>query len=105
VRLKEEGKVRWIGVSNFTVGQMKRAPTIAPITSLQPPYAVVRCEIEQKISPFCLSQNSRVIVYSPMFADLLTGAMTRERVANFLAGDWRRNLPGFREPALLAICG
>jgi aryl-alcohol dehydrogenase-like predicted oxidoreductase len=54
-RLKEEGKVRWIGVSNFTVGQMKRAPTIAPITSLQPPYAVVRCEIEQTISPFCLS--------------------------------------------------
>ena len=52
--------------ANFTVGQMKRAPTIAPITSLQPPYAVVRCEIEQKISPFCLSQNSRVIVYSPM---------------------------------------
>ena len=86
-RLKEEGKVRWIGVSNFTVGQMKRAPTIAPITSLQPPYAVVRCEIEQKISPFCLGQNSRVIVYSPMFAVLLTGAMTRERVANFLAED------------------
>jgi aryl-alcohol dehydrogenase-like predicted oxidoreductase len=55
-------------VSNFTVGQMKRAPTIAPITSLQPPYAVVRCEIEQKISPFCLSQNSCVIVYSPMYA-------------------------------------
>ena len=92
-------------MSNFTVGQVKRAPTIAPITSLQPPYAVVRCEIEQKISPFCLRQNSRVIVYSPMYAGLLTGAMTRERVANFLAEDWRRNLPGFREPALLAICG
>lgn len=99
-RLKEEGKVRWIGVSNFSVEQMKRAQAIAPITSLQPPYAVVRREIEQEILPYCLSQNIGVIVYSPMYAGLLTGAMTRERVANFLAEDWRRNLPGFNEPAL-----
>lgn len=99
-RLKEEGKVRYIGVSNFSVGQMKRAQAIAPITSLQPPYAIVRCESEQEILPFCLSQNIGVIVYSPMYAGLLTGAMTRERVANFLPEDWRRNLPGFKEPAL-----
>jgi aryl-alcohol dehydrogenase-like predicted oxidoreductase len=99
-RLKEEGKVRWIGVSNFSVKQMKRAQAIAPISSLQPPYAVVRREIEQEILPFCLSQNIGVIVYSPMYAGLLTGAMTRERVANFLPEDWRRNLPGFNEPAL-----
>jgi aryl-alcohol dehydrogenase-like predicted oxidoreductase len=99
-RLKEEGKVRWIGVSNFSVEQMKRAQAIAPITSLQPPYAVVRREIEQEILPFCKSQNIGVIVYSPMYAGLLTGAMTRERVANFLPEDWRRNLPGFKEPAL-----
>ena len=99
-RLKEEGKVRWIGVSNFSVDQMRRAQAIAPITSLQPPYAVVRREIEAEILPFCLSQNIGVIVYSPMYAGLLTGAMTKERVANFLPEDWRRNLPGFREPAL-----
>ena len=99
-RLKEEGKVRYIGVSNFSVGQMKRAQAIAPITSLQPPYAIVRRESEQEILPFCLSQNIGVIVYSPMYAGLLTGAMTRERVANFLPEDWRRNLPGFKEPAL-----
>ena len=99
-RLKEEGKVRWIGVSNFSVKQMKRAQAIAPISSLQPPYAVVRREIEQEILPFCLSQNIGVIVYSPMYAGLLTGTMTRERVANFLPEDWRRNLPGFNEPAL-----
>lgn len=99
-RLKDEGKVRWIGVSNFSVEQMKRAQAIAPITSLQPPYAVVRREIEGEILPFCLSQNIGVIVYSPMYAGLLTGAMTRERVANFLPEDWRRNLPGFNEPAL-----
>jgi aryl-alcohol dehydrogenase-like predicted oxidoreductase len=99
-RLKEEGKVRWIGVSNFSVEQMRRAQTIAPITSLQPPYALVRREIEQKILPFCLSHNIGVIVYSPMYAGLLTGLMTRERVANFLPEDWRRDLPGFQEPAL-----
>ncbi len=99
-RLKEEGKVRWIGVSNFSVAQMQRAQNIAPITSLQPPYAVVRREIEQDILPFCLSHNIGVIVYSPMYAGLLTGAMTKERVANFLPEDWRRNLRGFQEPAL-----
>jgi aryl-alcohol dehydrogenase-like predicted oxidoreductase len=99
-RLKEEGKVRWIGVSNFSVQQMVRAQAIAPIVSLQPPYAVVRREIEQDILPFCMKQNIGVIVYSPMYAGLLTGAMTKERVANFLAEDWRRNLPGFKEPEL-----
>jgi aryl-alcohol dehydrogenase-like predicted oxidoreductase len=99
-RLKEEGKVRYIGVSNFSVAQTKRAQSIAPVTSLQPPYAVVRREIERDILPYCLQQNIGVIVYSPMYAGLLTGAMTRERVANFLPEDWRRNLPGFQEPAL-----
>lgn len=99
-RLKREGKVRYIGVSNFSVAQMKRAQAIAPITSLQPPYAVVRREIEHDILPFCRQQNIGVIVYSPMYAGLLTGAMTRERVSNFLPEDWRRNLPGFQEPAL-----
>ena len=99
-RLKQQGKVRYIGVSNFSVPQMKRAQAIAPITSLQPPYAVVRREIEHDILPFCQKQNIGVIVYSPMYAGLLTGAMTRERVSNFLPEDWRRNLPGFQEPAL-----
>jgi aryl-alcohol dehydrogenase-like predicted oxidoreductase len=99
-KLRSEGKVRYIGVSNFSVAQMKRAQSIAPITSLQPPYAVVRRDIEHEILPFCLAQNIGVIVYSPMYAGLLTGSMTRERVANFLPEDWRRNLPGFKEPAL-----
>jgi aryl-alcohol dehydrogenase-like predicted oxidoreductase len=99
-RLQKEGKVRYIGVSNFNVSQMKRAQAIAPITSLQPPYAVVTREIENEILPFCQKENIGVIVYSPMYAGLLTGAMTKERVANFLPEDWRRNLPGFKEPAL-----
>jgi aryl-alcohol dehydrogenase-like predicted oxidoreductase len=99
-KLKEEGKVRYIGVSNFDVNQMKRAQAIAPITSLQPPYAVVRREIENEILPFCARENIGVIVYSPMYAGLLTGSMTKERVANFLPEDWRRRLPEFHEPAL-----
>jgi aryl-alcohol dehydrogenase-like predicted oxidoreductase len=99
-RLKEEGKVRYIGVSNFSVSQMKRAQAIAPITSLQPPYSIVTREVENEVLPYAMSNNIGVIVYSPMSAGLLTGAMTRERVANFTSEDWRRNLPNFREPLL-----
>jgi aryl-alcohol dehydrogenase-like predicted oxidoreductase len=99
-RLKEEGKVRYIGVSNFNVAQMQRAEGIAPITSLQPPYSVVTREIEQEILPYCAKKNIGVIPYSPMASGLLTGSMTRERVANFIAEDWRRNLPNFKEPLL-----
>jgi aryl-alcohol dehydrogenase-like predicted oxidoreductase len=99
-RLQQEGKVRYIGVSNFNVSQMQRAQAIAPITSLQPPYSIVTSQIEKEILPFTLQNNIGVIVYSPMSAGLLTGAMTRERVANFEAEDWRRNLPNFQEPLL-----
>jgi aryl-alcohol dehydrogenase-like predicted oxidoreductase len=99
-RLKQEGKVRYIGVSNFSVAQMRRVQAIAPITSLQPPYSLVTREIEKEILPFAKANNIGVIVYSPMAAGLLTGAMTRERVANFLPEDWRRRLPNFQEPLL-----
>jgi aryl-alcohol dehydrogenase-like predicted oxidoreductase len=99
-RLQKEGKVRYIGVSNFNVSQMKRAQAIAPITSLQPPYSIVTRQIEREILPFASQNNLGVIVYSPMSAGLLTGTMTRERVANFAAEDWRRNLPNFQEPRL-----
>jgi aryl-alcohol dehydrogenase-like predicted oxidoreductase len=99
-RLKEQGKVRHIGVSNFSVAQMKRAQAIAPITSLQPPYSLVTRQIEKEILPYTRANNIGVIVYSPMSAGLLTGSMTRERVANFAHEDWRRNLPNFKEPLL-----
>jgi len=99
-RLKQQGKVRYIGVSNFSVSQMKRAQAIAPITSLQPPYSIVTRAIENEILPFAAQNNIGVIVYSPMSAGLLTGAMTRERVANFSPEDWRVNLPNFQEPLL-----
>jgi len=92
--------VRWIGVSNFNVKQLERCRTIAPIASLQPPYSAVSPEVEDEILPYCEKQGIGVIVYSPMKSGLLTGTMTRERVANFPEDDFRRRAPGFKEPQL-----
>jgi aryl-alcohol dehydrogenase-like predicted oxidoreductase len=100
-RLQREGKVRWIGVSNFNVEEMKRAQAVAPIASLQPPYSLIRREIEEEILPFCERQGIGVIVYSPMASGLLTGAMSRERVARLADDDWRKRHPDFQEPRLL----
>jgi len=100
--LQREGKVRWIGVSNFNVEQMKLAQSIAPVTSLQPPYSLVHSEVEAKILPYCEDQGIGVIVYSPMASGLLTGAMTRERIHGLPEDDWRKYNPDFNEPALSA---
>ena len=100
IDLKREGKVRWIGVSNFNVSQLKRARKIAPVTSLQPPYSLVHREIEEDILPYCLREGIGVIVYSPMASGLLTGAMTRERAAKLPKDDWRKGHPDFTEPNL-----
>ncbi len=99
-RFQAEGKVRYLGVSNFNVAQMRRAQAIAPITSLQPPYSLIRREIEQEILPFCAEQHIGVIVYSPMASGLLTGKMTPERIANLPDDDWRKRDDRFREPQL-----
>ncbi|MDQ5819081.1 MAG: aldo/keto reductase, partial [Actinomycetota bacterium] len=98
--LKEEGKVRHIGVSNFDVSQMERAQRIAPVETLQPPYSMLKREAEQEILPYCQENDIGVIVYSPMRSGLLTGKMTPERVQNLPTDDWRRNDPDFREPRL-----
>jgi aryl-alcohol dehydrogenase-like predicted oxidoreductase len=98
--LKREGKVRWIGVSNFNVKQLRRAKAIAPITSLQPPYSLVNRAVEEDILPYCLREGIGVIVYSPMASGLLTGAMTRERAAKLPKDDWRSSDPEFRDPRL-----
>jgi aryl-alcohol dehydrogenase-like predicted oxidoreductase len=98
--LKREGKVRWIGVSNFNVKQLRRAKAVAPITSLQPPYSLVHREIEEDILPYCLREGIGVIVYSPMASGLLSGAMTRERAAKLPKDDWRSSHPDFTEPLL-----
>jgi aryl-alcohol dehydrogenase-like predicted oxidoreductase len=98
--LKREGKVRWIGVSNFDVQQLRRAQNVAPVTSLQPRYSLVHREIEDEILPYCLREGIGVIVYSPMASGLLTGAMTRERAARLPGDDWRKGHPDFTEPNL-----
>jgi len=99
-QLQKEGKVRWIGVSNFSVEEMQKAQTIAPITSLQPPYSLIRREVESAQLPYCQREGIGVIVYSPMGSGLLTGAMTHERIASLPKNDWRSNNPAFKEPKL-----
>ena len=99
-RFREQGKVRWIGVSNFNVDQMKRVQKIAPITSLQPPYSMLRRAIEAEILPFALENGIGVINYSPMLSGLLAGKMTAERIAALPPDDWRRKNVEFSEPRL-----
>jgi aryl-alcohol dehydrogenase-like predicted oxidoreductase len=92
--------VRWIGVSNFNVQQLRRAQALAPVTSLQPRYSLVHREVEDQVLPYCLREGIGVIVYSPMASGLLTGAMSRERAAKLPKDDWRRSHPDFTEPNL-----
>ena len=99
-RLKQEGKVRWIGVSNCSVAQLERCRAIAPITSLQPPYSAVSPEVQDTLLPYCQEHGIGVIVYSPMKSGLLAGKMTRERVAALPEDDFRRHAPAFQEPQL-----
>jgi len=98
--LQKEGKVRWIGVSNFNVEQIKRAEKIATPTSLQPPYSLIRRQVEKEILPYCKQRGIGVIAYAPMASGLLTGAMTRERAAALPPDDFRSKNPEFREPRL-----
>jgi aryl-alcohol dehydrogenase-like predicted oxidoreductase len=99
-QLKKEGKIRWIGVSNFNTSQLARAQAIAPITSLQPPYSILAPDIEADTLPYCGRHNIGVIVYSPMKSGMLTGAMTRERIAAMPDDDFRKRTPNFKEPLL-----
>ncbi len=99
-RFRKEGKIRWIGVSNFSVEQMKRVQQIAPITSLQPPYSMLRRAVEEEILPYTQANGIGVINYSPMVSGLLTGKMSAERVAALPADDWRKRAVEFNEPRL-----
>jgi aryl-alcohol dehydrogenase-like predicted oxidoreductase len=98
--LQKEGKVRWIGVSNFDVAQIKRAEKIAKPPSLQPPYSLIRRAVDKEILPYCRQEGIGVIAYAPMASGLLTGAMTRERAAALPPDDFRSKNPEFREPRL-----
>lgn len=98
--LHQEGKVRHIGASNFTVAQMERCAKIAPVASLQPPYSMLNRAVEGEILTYCDHKKIGVINYAPMHSGLLTGSMTRERVASFPADDFRRNAKNYKEPFL-----
>ena len=98
--MQKEGKVRWIGTSNFSRAELRAAQLIAPITSLQPPYSLIQRDVEKEVLPFCEEQGIGVIVYSPMGSGLLTGAMTTERAAKLPSDDWRSKNPEFQEPKL-----
>jgi aryl-alcohol dehydrogenase-like predicted oxidoreductase len=98
--LRSEGKVRYIGVSNYSIEQMSKSMKIAPVSSLQPPYSLINRDYEKEILPFCKENGIGVIVYSPMGSGLLTGAMTRERIAAMPSDDWRKKSSHFQEPAL-----
>lgn len=100
--LQREGKVRWIGVSNFNVAEMDRARKIETIASLQPPYSLVNRDIENDILPYCREYRIGVIVYSPMQSGLLSGGFTKERAAALPENDWRSRNPFFQEPKLSA---
>ncbi|MFN6401390.1 MAG: aldo/keto reductase [Planctomycetota bacterium] len=103
--LQKEGKVRWIGVSNFNVQQMQRIGSIAPITSLQPPYSLIRRDVETEILPYAKSNQIGVIAYSPMGSGMLTGTMTRQRVESLPQDDWRTRSVHFQEPLLTRNLG
>jgi len=98
--LKREGKVRYIGVSNFNVEQLQRSMDIDRVDTLQPPYSLIHPDVEDEILPFCEENGIGAIVYSPMMSGLLSGRMTRERINNFPDDDWRKNNPEFKEPHL-----
>ncbi|MFZ6027835.1 MAG: aldo/keto reductase [Chloroflexota bacterium] len=98
--LIREGKIRYAGVSNCSVEQMKKLQAIHPIASLQPPYSLLRRGIEAEILPFCAANQIGLIVYGSLEEGLLSGKMTPERIANLPADDWRHGDARFNEPQL-----
>lgn len=102
VDLKNQGKVRTIGVSNHNVSQMQRLQAIHPITSLQPPYSMLRRGIEAEILPYCADNNIGVVCYSPMQKGLLTGKFTLQRARGLSDKDHRSRDPEFQSPAIEA---
>ena len=100
--LVEAGKIRYAGVSNFNMEQLKRIQPIHPVTSLQPPYSMLRREVEEEILSYCRENQIGIVAYSPMQAGLLTGRFSKERVQNLPANDWRKANPFFTSPQLEA---
>jgi len=100
VDIKKAGKVRHIGVSNFSVEQIRRAEKIAPVETLQPPYSLINSAVDKEILPYCQQHNIGTIIYSPMASGLLTGSMTQERIKQLPEDDWRGRNREYQEPRL-----
>ncbi len=100
VELKQQGKVREIGVSNHSVEQLKRLEAIHPVCSLQPPYSMIVHDAEKQLLPYCGQQQIGVVTYSPMYKGLLTGKFTAERAASLPASDHRSRDPRFQSPQI-----
>jgi aryl-alcohol dehydrogenase-like predicted oxidoreductase len=98
--LQREGKVRWIGVSNCSTEELAALSAVAPITSLQPPYSLIKRQVEGDQLPWCGTHGVGTIVYSPMGSGMLTGGMTKDSIAKLVEGDWRKGNPEFQEPKL-----
>jgi aryl-alcohol dehydrogenase-like predicted oxidoreductase len=98
--MQKKGKIRYLAVSNFSPEQMERVSKFGEITSNQPPYSLAFPQVEEDVLPYCLEHNIGVINYSPMASGLLSGKMTRERIANLDETDWRRRGGEFKEPRL-----
>jgi aryl-alcohol dehydrogenase-like predicted oxidoreductase len=98
--LADEGKVRWCGVSNFSIELLDRCEAVRHVDSLQPPFSLIEREVASRELPWCRQHDTGVIVYSPMQSGLLTGSFSKERVAALADDDWRKRDDDFREPAL-----
>jgi aryl-alcohol dehydrogenase-like predicted oxidoreductase len=101
-KLAEEGKIRYIGVSNFNVEQIKRLQEIHPVDSLQPPYSMLHREVEDELLAYCAENKIGVVAYSPMQRGLLTGKFSPERLSGLALDDHRRRSPDFHEPQFTA---
>ena len=99
-RLVDAGKVRYGGVSNFDVALLDRCARLRHVASLQPPFSLIRRGAAANVIPWCVRHRTGIIVYSPMQAGILTDSFSLERVGRMAAGDWRRQSPEFRSPAV-----
>lgn len=101
-RLQDEGKVRAIGVSNYDVTLLERCESVRHVDSVQPPLSLLHRESAATVIPWCASNGTGVIVYSPMASGLLTDSFSAARVAAMAETDWRRREADYCEPALSA---
>jgi aryl-alcohol dehydrogenase-like predicted oxidoreductase len=100
--LADEGKVRWIGVSNHDVEQLERCEAVRHVDSLQPPLSLLARGARSELLPWAQRHGTSAIAYSPMASGLLSGAFDHDRVEQLAQDDWRRGSSSFQEPALTA---